>query len=174
MQEKNKPNRNKAHKPTVNIQNFSPDQLRAWDMYRDNKKQDDIAKALGKHQTTISRWIGSIQEYMKQSDGYQAVIPRVAELLPFAWDVVEFHVKVLCSLSASQYALKIGAMVIDYQNIEDLGKSRISDAEIRERIKGLANQDSRDIDQMSKKPAQLDAKTAKIPTTLGNQEKDDK
>ena len=163
MREKNKPNRHKAHKTAPNLQNFTPDQLRAWDMYRDNKKQEDIAKAIGAHQTTISRWIGSIQEYMKQSDGYQAVIPRVAELLPFAWDVVEYHVKVLCSLPASQYALKIGAMVIDYQNIEGSAKSRLSDEEIRARIKDLAESDANDIDQMTKKQGVNEPKTAKIP-----------
>ena len=147
----------KARKPAEEKQAFTQSQLKAWQLWGEGHKHTDIAKKLGVHQTTVSRWVGSVQDFMKNTDEFQQAIRRLPKLIPFALDVYEYKIKEECSLLASRDVLKMGAIMVEYiKNDNTEVKARLSDSEIREKIKELAGHDKAFIAKLTKKQVKTD------------------
>lgn len=132
------------------MEHFNPEQLVAWEKYRSGLPQTKIAKSIGVHQATVSRWVKNIQDYMKQCPQYQEALPRIASLVPHALNVYEYNIKRLASLQASKDVLKMAGLFIEYVKTEDVSeKSRLSEAELRAKIKDLAGQDNDKLDSIT-------------------------
>ena len=122
---------------------ITPEKIIAFIESRSGKSQLKVAKELGVSQATICGWTGEIMDFIKQSDAYKQVAPKLVEMIPRALLVYDRRLEepgVNASgnpdLVAAKDVLKMAGVFIDRVESKDT-TNKTNDSELKDRLAGL-------------------------------------
>ena len=129
-----------------NKKGITPEKIIAYIESKTRKSQAKIGKQMGVSQRTISNWVGDVEEYVKQSDQYQQIGPRLCEMIPAALDNYDFNLNAN-ELAAARDVLKMVGIYVDNRKIEINDNTR-SDGELLDELGGIFGSDSAESDEL--------------------------
>lgn len=131
-----------------NKKGVTPEKIVAYVETKAGQSQSKVAAKLNKGQATICRWVGEVEDYLRQCPEYQEIAPRLAQMIPSALDVYDKNLggygKDGNDLNAARDVMKMIGVFIDRSKSDNLHRFDGSDADLAKQLDELGeNADSR-------------------------------
>jgi hypothetical protein len=156
-----------------NKKGITPEKIIAFIERRAKVPRAVVASNFGVSERTISYWSGEILDYVKQSDAYKQVAPRLVEMIPRAFDVYDRRleepgamVNGAPDLTAAKDILRMAGIFVDRLESKDTTHAT-NDNELKDRLAGLLESELGEDDSTSESGSDSDSSGTGTPEDRG-------